>query len=519
MTLQIHDPTTRTRRPFTPVRPGEVGLYVCGLTVQDRPHLGHMYAFVACDMIRRYLEHLGYRVTHVQNFTDIDDKIIERARREGTDAGELAGRNIAAYHEVAAALGLQPAHHYPRVTEHIPDVIAMIGRLIEREHAYAAGGDVYFRVRSWPRYGRLSGRDLEEMRSGVRVEVGDRKEDPLDFALWKRSRAGEPAWDSPWGRGRPGWHIECSAMATRYLGEHFDFHGGGRDLLFPHHENELAQSCCATGGPYVNHWLHNGLLYLGKSKMSKSDGNFLAMDALLARYAPEVLRFFLLSAHFRSHLDFSEERLQEAAAGHERLRRGGERLQAALGDLEDGAGPVGAPDGAGDQPAAGEPSGPAGVPADAPSTRAVPAGLLSVPGGVLADAVAGRRRRFFAAMDDDFNSGGAIGELFGLVKDVNHYLGATGGWGLDAAPLRAARDLFAEADAILGLIPGGVVALAQATPPAAVSRLAREREAARRRRDWAAADALRTRIQEAGWTVADTGRGSRLSRRSAATEV
>jgi cysteinyl-tRNA synthetase len=305
MSLLIYDHRRRGKRPFEPVEPGKVGLYVCGLTVQDVPHLGHMYAFVACDMIRRYLEHLGFAVTHVQNFTDVDDKIIARARREGIPVEELAGRNIEAYHAAAAALRILPAHHYPRVTDHVEDVVALVARLIARGHAYESGGDVYFRVRSWDRYGQLSGRDLDDMRSGVRVEVGDRKEDPLDFALWKNSPHDEPGWGSPWGRGRPGWHVECSAMALRYLGEHFDLHGGGRDLLFPHHENELAQSCCATGAPFVEHWLHNGLLYLGKSKMSKSDGNFLALDGLLAQHPPEVLRFFLLNAHFRSQLDLS----------------------------------------------------------------------------------------------------------------------------------------------------------------------------------------------------------------------
>jgi cysteinyl-tRNA synthetase len=483
--LQVLDPRTRARRPFVPVRPGEVGMYVCGLTVQDRPHLGHMYAFVACDVVRRYLEHLGYRVTHVQNFTDIDDKIIERARREGIDAQAVAERNIAAFHEAAAALQLLPAHHYPRVTEHIPEVVALVGRLIERGHAYEAGGDVYFRVRSWEAYGQLSGRDVDEMRSGVRVEVGDRKEDPLDFALWKRSRTREPGWDSPWGRGRPGWHIECSAMAIRYLGEHFDFHGGGRDLLFPHHENELAQSCCATGAPYVNHWLHNGLLYLGKSKMSKSDGNFLALDALTATYPPPVLRFFLLNCHFRSQLDFGEDRLREAAAGYERLRRGARRLLVARAELRessDHAGPL-------------------------------PEGLISAPGSELEDAVEGRGRRFFAAMSDDFNAGGAVGELFGLVRDLNHYFAATGGAAVDPAPLDAAHELFADADRILGLFPAALAGLEDDAPPGEIAALAEERESARAERDWARSDALRDRIQEAGWEIADTARGPRLTRR------
>ncbi len=482
MPLQVYDHEARAKRTFEPIEPGKVGLYVCGLTVQDRPHLGHMYAFVACDMVRRYLEHIGYEVTHVQNFTDIDDKIIERARSLDVSVAEVAEQNIAAYREAAEALAIKPAHHYPRVTEHIPEIVAFIARLVERDHAYASGGDVYFRVRSYAQYGRLSGRDLDEMRTGVRVAVGDRKEDPLDFVLWKAVDGRGPGWDSPWGRGRPGWHIECSAMATRYLGDHFDFHGGGRDLLFPHHENELAQSCCATGSRYVNHWLHNGLVYLGKSKMSKSDGNFLAMETLLDRYPATVLRFFLLNAHFRSHLDFSEDRLQEAASGYARLQRGTQRVLLAVAE------------------------------ATAVDSVSVPAGLISGPGLALIEAAAVRRRRFFAAMDDDFNSGAAIGELFGLVRELNHYLAATDDRGLDPGALAACRDLLLDADGILGLFPAGVriAADAEAEPPSTVSALASRRDDARRRRDWGAADSLRAEIRKFGWDVVDTRGGSRL---------
>jgi cysteinyl-tRNA synthetase len=484
MALQVLDHVTRTKRPFAPVRPGRVGMYVCGLTVQDRPHLGHMYAFVACDMVRRYLEHLGYAVTLVQNFTDIDDKIIERARREGVAPETVARRNMERYHEAAAALQIEPAQHYPLVTEHIADIVAFIERLVEAGHAYQAGGDVYFQVRSWPAYGTLSGRDLDEMRSGIRVPVGDAKRDPLDFALWKESGSREPGWDSPWGRGRPGWHIECSAMAVRYLGEHFDFHGGGRDLLFPHHENELAQSCCATGQPYVNHWLHNGLLYLGKRKMSKSDGNFLDMDGLLARHQPAVLRFFLLNAHFRSQLEFGEERLREAASGYGRLERGARQVLAILADLEDGC------------------------------ERPVPTGLISGPGLRLLDAAAVRRRRFFASMDDDFNSGAAIGELFGLVRDLNLYLAATEGHGLDPEPIGAVRDLLAEADGLLAIFPGGMKSLSEndLRAPTEVLALCRQRHEVRRRGDWDEADGLRERILDLGWVVMDTAQGYRVVR-------
>jgi len=485
MTLHVYDHTSRSKRPFRPVNPGQVGMYVCGLTVQDRPHLGHMFAFVACDMVRRYLEWQGLAVTHVQNFTDIDDKIIERARREGRTAMDVAEQNIERYHEAARALGLLPAHHYPRVTEHVDDIVAMVARLVEGDHAYAAGGDVYFRVRSFERYGKLSGRDLDAMRSGVRVAVGNHKQDPLDFALWKASAQDEPGWDSPWGRGRPGWHIECSAMSTRYLGPHFDFHGGGRDLLFPHHENELAQSCCAHGGHYVNHWLHNGLLYLGKTKMSKSDGNFLGMETLLERYPAPVLRFFLLNGHFRSQLDFGEARLQETSASYQRLVRGCSRLLKAVAAAESGASAV------------------------------VPAGLVSAPGSRMAQAVDARRRGFFASMDDDFNSGGAIGELFGLVRDINQYLAETGGRGLDLAPLVAGRDLLTEADGILGLFPEGLGGLIEEerTVPPEVQELAAQRQRAREDRDWAEADVLRQRIQDLGWQLLDGPHGTVLEPR------
>ncbi len=479
MSLHVYDHVTRTRRKFEPIHPGKVGMYVCGMTVQDKPHVGHMFAFVACDMVRRYLEHQGYEVTHIQNFTDIDDKIIAKAAEEGIDFREVADRNIALYHEYAAALNLLPAHEYPLVTDHIPEIIAFIEGLIGKDHAYAADGDVYFRVRSYDDYGFLSGRHVDDMRSGVRIEVGEKKEDPLDFALWKAADEGEPGWDSPWGRGRPGWHIECSVMSTKLLGNHFDFHGGGRDLLFPHHENECAQSCCGTGEKFVNFWLHNGLLYLGDKKMSKSDGNFFAMGDVLRAFSPEVIRFYLLNAHFRSQIDYSEERLREAEAALERLKRGATRLRA---KLDSGADPV-------------------------------PEGMSSQPGEVLAKALRNHRRRFFAAMDDDFNSAGAIGALFGLVKDVNQYLSAADEALLDAEPLQAAWDLFTEGVDVLGLHRDGLPGLARAGKaeiPAEIRQMAADRDAARAARDWARADALRDELQSRGWIVEDGPKGTQV---------
>ncbi|MFO7653415.1 MAG: cysteine--tRNA ligase [Candidatus Krumholzibacteriia bacterium] len=493
MTLHVHDPISGQKLRFEPVRPGRVGLYVCGLTVQDRPHVGHMYTFVACDLVRRYLEYLGLAVTHVQNFTDIDDKIIARARAEGVAPAEVAERNIAAYHAAAERLGLLPAHHYPRVTEHIPEIVEHVRCLLERGHAYAAQGDVYFDVRSWPEYGLLSGRHPDDLRAGVRVAVGERKRDPLDFALWKAAAPDEPGWDSPWGRGRPGWHIECSAMAIRYLGEQFDLHGGGGDLLFPHHENERAQGCACTGRRYVNHWLHTGLLLVDERKMSKSRGNFFTVDDVLARVPAEVVRFFLLSAHFRSSLRFSEERLEETAAAYRRLRRDLGRLVAACALAGGGARD-------GDAGVAPAPSGP----------LPVPRGLVSLAGEALARAVRKRQRAFFAALDDDFNSGGAVGALFALASDLRHYLDASGGRYLDPDPLAGAYRLCADADRILGLFPGGLEALRPVAPPADVEELARERHAARQSGDLARADALRERIRRAQWEIDDTPGGWRL---------
>ncbi len=478
MALHVYDPMTRTKREFQPIHPGKVGMYVCGMTVQDKPHLGHMFAFVAVDMVRRYLEYLGYDVTHVQNFTDVDDKIIARALEEGVDYRVVAERNMALYHEFARALNIMPAHRYPLATEHIPEIVAFIEKLVAKNHAYASGGDVWFDVRSFSDYGALSGRNVDELRSGVRVEVDEGKRDPLDFALWKEAKPGEPAWDSPWGRGRPGWHIECSVMSTQYLGDHFDFHGGGRDLIFPHHENERAQSCCGTEQPFVNFWLHNGLLYLGDKKMSKSDGNFFAMGEIFADFAPEVVRFFLLNAHFRSQVDYSAERLREAQAAYERLRRGAQRLLEKL---------------------------------DAP-VDPVPADLVSQPGETLEKAIAEHRRRFFAAMDDDFNSAGAIGALFGLVKDLNQYHGSAGPELVDRDILLSAKEFMALGVDLLGLHPAGLSGLAAGggDVPDEVRSLAAARDEARRARDWARADSLRDEILKLGFIVEDGAEGSVL---------
>ena len=463
MALQIYDTLTREKRTFEPVVAGRGGMYVCGMTVQDKPHVGHIRASLSGDLMRRYLLHLGYEVVYVYNFTDVDDKIIERAEREGVDYQAVSQRNIDAYLRYADLHNIARATHYPLATRHIGEILALIQTLVDKGHAYPGGGDVYFDVRSKADYGRLSGRNVDDMRSGARIEVGEAKRDPLDFALWKGAKPGEPAWDSPWGRGRPGWHIECSAMSMKYLGEHFDIHGGGQDLIFPHHENEIAQSEAATGKPFANFWTENGMVNLGGEKMSKSTGRLFFIEDIAAQADAEVVRYYLLATHYRSPIDFSHERLNEAAVAYQRLRGPLERAEAWS------------------------------VPADA------------VAGGELGAAVAEGRRLFFEAMDDDFNSARAIGHLFDLSRHVNRALEEGAG-----APGRAAARALLDLGAVLGLFwkPPG-----QESWDAELLAMVEAREAARRARNWKEADALRDRLLERGVLVEDGPAGPRLKRR------
>ena len=474
MALQVYNRFTGRKEEFRPVHGGKVGIYFCGMTVQDKPHMGHMLAFVAGDVIRRYLKYAGYDVTYVQNFTDIDDKIIARAREEGVDCSVVAGRNIEEYFRYAGQLNILPADVYPKATGHIPEIIALIRRLEEAGYAYRGGSDVYYRVRRFAGYGKLSGRRIDDLRTGARVEVGESKEDALDFTLWKGAREGEPAWDSPWGPGRPGWHIECSAMSMKYLGETLDMHGGGMDLLFPHHENEIAQSEAASGSEFVRYWMHNGLLSLGGEKMSKSTGNFFLIEDILKEFSGEVVRFYFLSTHFRSNSEFGRERMREAAAGFERIREFCLRLEEAIAA---GAGPA------------------------APG-----------PGERIAALAAVARRGFFAAMDDDFNSGEAIGHIFRLIREVNAITGADAE-ALATAPeaLRGLREDFALYDSILGLFRSGLPRAAEEIPEA-VLELVERRDEARRARDWAGADRLRAQVLEAGYEIEDRPGGARVRR-------
>ena len=477
MTLKVYDTQRAKKIEFEPVHEGEVGMYFCGMTVQDKPHMGHMLAFVAGDMIRRYLEFKGYDVKYIQNFTDIDDKIIDKANTEGIDYREVAERNIAAYFGAAEALHIKPATKYPKATEHIEEIIALIRKLVDRGHAYQVGGDVYFRVRTFATYGKLSKRKVDDLMAGARIAVGEQKDDPLDFALWKASKPNEPGWESPWGRGRPGWHIECSAMSMKYLGETLDFHGGGEDLIFPHHENELAQSEAATGRPFVHFWLHNGLLNLRGEKMSKSTGHFFAMEDVLREYPGEVCRFYFLSAHFRKQTEFSRERLEEAKRSYERLQLACLSIDENLRRLGESPGITG-PSGAG-----------------------------------LKEAAETAKAEFFAAMDDDFNSAAALGCVFDRVKTYYKLADENGATiTRDREALEAAKEAIVVFDKILGIFPRGFPTPADEIPED-VARLVSARQEARKSRDFRKADEIRVQLDKLGYIVEDTAEGSRVRRK------
>ena len=389
MALQVYNTLTKKKEEFTPLEPGKVRFYVCGVTVYDHCHIGHARSAIVFDVIYRYLLHLGYDVTYVRNFTDIDDKIIRRAQEEGAEYRTIADRYITAFHEDMDGLGVLRPTVEPLATDHISGMIEIIGRLVERGHAYQSGTDVYFAVESFSSYGKLSGRQLEDMMAGARVEVDENKRNPLDFVLWKGSKPGEPAWESPWGPGRPGWHIECSAMGSRYLGKTFDIHGGGKDLVFPHHENEIAQSEAAFGCPFVRYWLHNGFVNINNEKMSKSLGNFFTIRDVLERVHPEALRLFVLSKHYRSPVDFSDETVAEA-------ERGLERLYGTLGGVMART--------------------PEEVGAEAPekALRSQDAELL--------DEISAFPQAFDEAMSNDFNTAQVIGNLFSLQRHLQRFL-------------------------------------------------------------------------------------------------
>ncbi len=459
--LQIYNTLTRRKEPLVPLIEGQVRMYVCGMTVYDYCHLGHARVMVAFDVVSRYLRHLGYQVIYVRNVTDIDDKIIQRANQNGESIDALTARFIEAMHEDEQALGVLPPDLEPKATGSIDDILAMVQTLIDKDLAYiGSNGDVFYAVSRFAAYGRLSGKQLEDLRAGERVGVDEAKRDPLDFVLWKRAKPGEPFWPSPWGEGRPGWHIECSAMSTRCLGDHFDIHGGGMDLQFPHHENEIAQSEGATGKPFVNLWMHNGFVRVDEEKMSKSLGNFFTVREILNRYRPEVVRFFILNSHYRSPLNYSDDNLDEAQAALT-------RLYTALRGL---------------------------VPSEATA-------------GELESATA-YQSRFSSAMNDDFNTAEALAVLFDLARDVN----------------RMRADSMDKASALAGLLRhlGGILGLLSMDPDdflqggvsleqgaglknEDIDALIAQRLEARAQKNWAEADRIRGVLADAGVVLEDTG--------------
>ena len=542
MALQLHNTLTRRKEPFVPRDEGRVGIYLCGVTVYSEPHVGNLRNVVVFDVLRRHLSASGYQVLYVRNYTDVDDRIIEAAGHDPLRAFVVAERWTRVYEEIVAALGVLPPDIAPRASGHIPEMLELISRLVEVGLAYQAAGDVYFAVGRWPQYGKLSGRDLAELKAGARVEVNPDKRDPLDFALWKGAKPGEPTWDSPWGPGRPGWHIECSAMAGKYLGRGFDIHGGGEDLVFPHHENEIAQSEGATGEPFARYWLHNAFLELKGEKMAKSVGNVVSPRELLRRHRGVVLRYALLGAHYRSPLEFSEEVIADAAASYDRLATFATNAARALGaELPAAAVGVG-------------PSEPAGwrdrFQAALDDDLNVPA-ALAVLFDLVAEAnplivkleqgdasvldglrdrfatflgLAGRlgfsplddlpdpaspRGRFEAALDDDLNVPAAMAVLFDLVAEANPLIGKLEHG--DTGVAGELRDRFATFLGLAGRL--GFTPLDDLPDPAAfrpvLDLLLNLRERARGSRDFAVADAIRDRLAEAGIRVEDRPGGPR----------
>ncbi|QIW15950.1 cysteine--tRNA ligase [Pasteurellaceae bacterium RH1A] len=453
--LKIYNTLKREKEEFKPIKPNQIGMYVCGVTVYDLCHFGHGRTFVSFDVVVRYLRYLGYEVNYVRNITDVDDKIIKRALENNQTCDELVENMIAEMHKDFDALNILRPDVEPRATQHMPEIIALVEKLIEKGHAYVAeDGDVMFNVESYKNYGALSRQNLEQLQAGARVEIKSVKRNPMDFVLWKMSKANEPSWDSPWGKGRPGWHIECSAMNSKVLGNHFDIHGGGADLMFPHHENEIAQSCCAHGENYVNYWLHTGMLTIDKEKMSKSLGNFFSIRYMLERYDAESLRYFFLTAHYRSLLDYSIENLDLA-------RSALERLYTALRGCDLSAEPQG--------------------------------------GQQYVEA-------FKAAMNDDFNTPGALAVLFELAREVNKLKAdkATEADGL-AARLK-------ELAGVLGLLQQAPEAFLQAggddQEVAEIEALIKQRNEARAAKNWPAADEARNKLTAMGIVLEDGANGT-----------
>ena len=477
--MRIYNTLTGKKEEFVPVEPGKVKMYACGVTVYDNCHIGHARSAVVFDVMRRYFKYKGYDFRYVRNFTDIDDKIINRAKQDGIAWNEVAEKYIDAYYRDMDTLGIGRADVEPKATEHIREIIDIVKGLVDKGHAYEAEGSVYFEVQKFSEYGKLSKRDLDDMLAGARVDVDERKKNPMDFALWKASKQGEPAWESPWGLGRPGWHIECSAMSLKHLGETFDIHGGGADLIFPHHENEIAQSEAYTGKPFVKYWVHNGFITVDKEKMSKSLGNFFTIQEILNKFDAEVIRFFLLSTHYRSPIEFSDEQLREAEASIDRYYTTVLRTRDFLSQ-------------------------------DQSKDKTNPEEKN------LEDLLTKFTEKFSAAMDDDFNTALAIGNIFELIRVVNKYLDGKPSGKKSSEMIAKTNDLIMETGSVLNifnrtpeewyraLMKVKNIGLSEEDIQMQIN----ERKSAREAKDWAKADAVRKELEDKGIILEDKKDGT-----------
>lgn len=463
--MKIYNTLTRKKEEFIPIDKDNVKMYSCGPTVYDYFHIGNARPFIIFDTMRRYLEYRGYKVTFVQNFTDIDDKMIKRANAEGITVKELGERFIKEYFEDSHALGIHEASVHPKATENIDAIIDIVKKLVDNGYAYEVNGNVYFSTKKFREYGKLSKQPLEDLEAGARIDVSDEKRDAMDFALWKSQKPGEPAWESPWGMGRPGWHIECSAMANKYLGETIDIHSGGQDLIFPHHENEIAQSECANGKPFANYWMHNGYINIDNKKMSKSLGNFFTVRDIREKYDSEVIRYFMLSAHYRNPINFADTLMEQAKSSVERVYTCLDNLVFLLKNAEDKE------------------------PCD--TCKAV------------LDKLEEYREKYIAAMDDDLNTAGAIGAIFDIVYLANTEVTAQ----MPRSVIEKVIDTIRELGGVLGLF----TKTEEKSLDDEVEALIEERNAARKAKDWAKADAIRDKLKEMNIVLKDTPNGVQWS--------
>ena len=472
MAVVVYNTLTRRKEPLVPMEPGRVGIYTCGPTVYNFFHIGNARVFVLFDVVRRYLQYRGYTVKYVQNLTDVDDKIIKQAKEEGIPASEVAEKYVRYYFEDADALGIRRADYHPRATDHIPEMVSLIERLLEKGFAYEVEGDVFFDISRFKGYGQLSHQNVDQLMEGVRIEVDTRLRHPLDFALWKSAKPGEPCWDSPWGKGRPGWHIECSVMSSKYLGDDFDIHCGGHDLIFPHHENEIAQSRAATGKGFAKVWLHNGYLNISGQKMSKSIGNITIVRELLKTTTVEVIRHFLLSAHYRRPLDFNESSLVDSEAALQRVHIALDKAERQARLLEKRGRKAASPE----------------------------ISLGSLQSKLVTD--------FEEAMDDDFNTPKAMAAFFDVVRDLNKILDGPEAWRCKPDELRSVVEEIRRLGAVLGLFQQRAARGDSELSEGLLDLLITLRAEARARKDYELADSIRTRLADLGIALEDTPDGT-----------